>query len=103
MIPATQQPVSSDAVLRVRRAPHVEWVEVEGEVIAWNGDSKELHRLDRIATMIFHLCDGEAPLARTVAELATAFDREAARIEADVLACAARLHRDGLVEGVHEG
>lgn len=102
----TTEPVEitldTSTVLAKQAAPNLEWVEVEGEVVAWNAEAAELHRLDPIATLVFQLCDGRTDLGQTVVELAEAFDQPRQRVEADVLGCASQLHRDGLVVEVDQ-
>lgn len=85
-------------VLARRPTPHVEWVEIEGEAVAWNAEEGALHRLDPIATLVFQLCDGSETLERTVADLAEAFGQPVESLEEDVLGCAGRLLDGGLVE-----
>ena len=89
-----------ESVLRRRPTPHVEWVEVDGEIVAWNQDAESLHLLDQIASLIFQLCDGVTQLSETVLDLADVFGRNADLVEADVLSCAASLLANGLVEDV---
>ena len=91
-------PLEPSAVLARRPAPHVEWIEIEGETIAWNADTAELHRLDPIATLVFQLCDGAAPLRETVTDLAGAFGQPPAAVERDVMAFATKMRDDGLLE-----
>ena len=90
--------VTPDVVPVRREAPVVEWVEVDGEVVAWHTEHEELHRLDPIASLVFLLCDGVTPLRVTVDELATTFAQPVDRIEADVLTLVTGLARDGLLE-----
>jgi len=91
-------PLDPSVVLARRPAPVVEWVEIEGEAVAWNAEDGALHRLDPIATLVFQLCDGTATLGRTVADLADAFAQPAHQLEGDVLGCAGRLLDGGLLE-----
>lgn len=91
-------PLNTSTVLTKRQPPHLEWIEIEGEAIAWNDDDGELHRLDPIATLVFRLCDGTVDLGRTAADLAEAFRQPVPTVEADVLHCAQKLLQGGLVE-----
>lgn len=95
MAPVTQ--VHPGAVLTRGTAPDVEWTEIEGECVVWNSRSEELHHLDRIASLIFRLCDGSTTLGETVQELAQAFEASCATVERDVLRCAGFLLDAGLV------
>ena len=91
-------PPGMDSVLRRRPSPHLEWVEIDGEIVAWIQEPETLHRLDRIATLIFQLCDGVSPLGQTVLDLAEAFGQDPTELESDVIECVARLVENGLVE-----
>ena len=75
-------------VVLVRGAsPELEWVEIDGECIVWCQPTEQLHRLDRIASLVFRLCDGSATVAETVDELASSFGEDRARVAADVEPC----------------
>jgi coenzyme PQQ synthesis protein D (PqqD) len=92
--------LGASTVLARRPSPTVEWVEVDGEIVAWNADGESLHLLDPIASLVFQLMDGEATLAVTIDDLAEAFGRPPEQIEPDVLRCAASLEEMGLLERV---
>lgn len=92
--------LEASTVLRRLPSPRVEWVDVEGEIVAWNEDSQSLHLLDSIAALIFQLLDGVTPLGTTAAELADVFSRDVAEVAADVLTLAASLQEIGIVEVV---
>lgn len=96
----TPQLVTDQTVLRRRRSPDVEWVEVDGEIVAWSQENESLHLLDPIASLVFQLCDGEATLATTSDDLADAFGRAAAGVVDDVLEFAAALEAMNIVERV---
>ncbi len=89
-----------ETVLGPAQTPGVEWVEVEDQLIVWSDSAGELHRLDPIATLVFHLCDGETSLGATVTDLAGVFGRGPEQIRDDVMRCAEQLWRSGLVEPV---
>jgi hypothetical protein len=78
----------------------VEWVEVEDQLIVWSVTTAELHHLDPIATLVFHLCDGRSSLDDTVTDLAAVFGREPEQIRDDVVRCAEQLWGSGLVAPV---
>lgn len=90
--------VTPDVVPVRGEAPALEWVEVDREVVAWNAEREELHRLDPIASLVFLLCDGVTPVRVTIEELAASFGQPADRISADVLTLISGLARDGLVQ-----
>ncbi len=92
--------ITDDAILAARPSPAIEWVDVEGEIVAWNEERESLHLLDPVAGIIFQLCDGVTPLRVTLEEVAAAFGREPTEIAADVRECAVSLTDLGLVERV---
>lgn len=96
----TADDVVPTTVIRRLTSPHVEWVDVSGEIVVWNEPRESLHLLDPIASLVFQLLDGEASVGSTVRDLAEAFGRGPEEIEADVLTCAASLESLGLVERV---
>ncbi len=98
-VPQAPPPAPGD-VLRRRPRPDVEWVEVEGEIVAWNAEGESLHLLDPVASIIFQLLDGVTCLEVTSRELAEAFDRDLEQVRADVLGFAAALEAIGVVEPV---
>ena len=92
-----RDPAPADVPRRIP-SPQLEWVEVDEEVVAWSQHTDGLHRLDRIATLVFQLADGETPLSQTISDLAEAFGAEAGQVEVDVLSCVGRLVDDHLLE-----
>jgi len=94
---STLPEVTPDVVPERSGAPTLEWVEVDREVVAWNAEREELHRLDPIASLVFLLCDGVTSVRVTIEELAATFEQPADRIRADVLTLLTGLARDGLV------
>lgn len=96
----TPEPIGATTIVRRRAAPLVEWVEVEGEIVAWNGDTQDLHLLDPIASLIFQLSDGSTTLAENTTDLAQAFGQPEADIASDISACLSNLRDLGLVEVV---
>lgn len=87
-------------VLRRRPSPDVEWVEIEGEVVAWNETTETLHLLDPTAGLVYQLLDGRSSLAEIVSDLAAAFDGDVGQVERDVLRLASSLENMTLVERV---
>ncbi len=92
--------LESSAVLARRPSPHVDWVEVEGEVVVWNAEAEALHLLDPIAALVFQLLDGATPLEQTAGDLAEVFGRDIDLVRADVLRFAASLEDIGIAERV---
>lgn len=92
--------ITTETVLMRLPSPRVEWVDVDGEIVAWNADRESLHILDPIAALVFQLCDGAATLHATIDDLVDVFGHERARVDQDVRELAADLMDLGLVERV---
>jgi hypothetical protein len=90
----------TDTVLRRRPSPEVDWVDVGGQVVAWAEESKSLHLLDPIASLVFLLIDGRTTLGVTADELADSFGTTVGQVEPDVLRFAASLRALAIVEEV---
>lgn len=90
--------MAPDFIPRRRSSPDLEWVEVDGEVVAWTRDPDGLHRLDQIATLVFQLSDGSTTIQQTVAELAEAFDVDPERVRVDVERCLRSMIEQRLIE-----
>ncbi len=89
-----------DTIMARQSTPHVEWVDVQGEVVVWNANTESLHLLDPIAAIIFQLLDGVTTLEQNARDLAEAFGRDLEQVRADVLAFAASLWDVGIVDVV---
>ena len=95
--PAAASERLGSLVLRRGASPELEWVEIDGECIVWSHRSQQLHRLDRVASVIFQLCDGQSTVADTVDDLAHSFGVDRQRVDADVADCVRFLLDAGLV------
>lgn len=83
-----------------RRRPDVASVEMDGEAVLYAG-SAGMHKLDRVATVLWNCFDGSVTVRELVADLDDVYpDADRSRIEADVLACVRQLGRQGLLAGV---
>lgn len=87
-------------VLRRRPSPDVEWVEIDGQVVAWNETTETLHLLDPTAGLVYQLLDGRSSLIEIVLDLAAAFENDLGQVERDVLRLASSLEAMALVERV---
>ncbi len=96
-VQASRDPAPVDVPRRIP-SPQLEWVEVDEEIVAWSQQTDSLHRLDRIATLVFQLADGQTPLSQTISDLAEAFGADAEEVEVDVLSCVGRMVNDHLLE-----
>lgn len=95
-----QQTLDASLVFRIRDSPAVEWVEVDGEIVAWTEANESLHLFDNIAALVFRLMDGTTTLGGTIDDLGHAFGRPTEEIAPDVTACVAHLESAGVIERV---
>lgn len=98
-IPAsTDGTLDRTAVLHRIPSPDVEWVEIDGQVVAWNERTETLHLLDPTAGLVYQLLDGRSSLTEIVLDLAAAFENDLGQVERDVLRLASSLEDMALVE-----
>ena len=65
--------------------PSVATVELDGELVVCDLDSWRLHKLDRVASLVWGCFDGSADIAELSADLADAFGTDVDRVREDVL------------------
>ena len=80
--------------MRPRRAEGLREVEIDGEVVVYDGAT--LHLLDPHAATVWQLVDGRGE-RRIVRALAEAYGADRAEVARDVAALLARLREAGLV------
>lgn len=71
-------------------------IRLDDEVVLLHPDGG-VHRLDRTATVVFDLCDGERSVSQIVAELSEASGLPIGEIERDVIALLAQLEGLGVL------
>lgn len=72
-------------------------VEVDGEIVAYNPATTELHLLDRVATAVWSYLDGHDTLGEVCAQLADSFGADPDIVRADVTVLIGDLLAKGLV------
>lgn len=78
-------------------------VEVDGEAVVYTPRGG-VHRLDRLATVLWRCFDGTTSLRELADDLADVFaDEHLARLRGDLLVYARDLGRAGLLDGVEPG
>lgn len=83
-----------------RRKPSITSVELDGEAVLY-APGAGMHKLDRIATVLWNCLDGSVTVGELVEDLDGVYpDADADRIAADVLACVRQLGQQGLLAGV---
>ncbi len=82
---------------RLRRRGHINWLEVDGDVVAVDGVTGEVHLLRGSVAVLWQLLDGEAlfGLDELVAET---FSIPVADAAAGIVESVAMLHRAGIVD-----
>ena len=81
---------------RVRDDLHV--VELDGEAVVYDESSGDLHQLNRVATLVFHLCDGTATARDVAGEIASLSDGAPADVERHVRRFIRTMRDAGLIE-----
>lgn len=82
----------------VRPAASVSVEDFDGELLAYDDTSKELHAFNTTASLLWLCLDGESPLREIVEDLADAFGTALDVVEADVVDAAGGWRNRGLVE-----
>lgn len=85
-------------VLRHRRPPGVEHVEVDGETVVYDCDHDALHVLDRVGSLVWSMLDGRRTVHEVGLRLAERFEASPDGVLRDVSVFAAELERIHLVE-----
>lgn len=84
-------------VERLRRRGHVNWVEVDGDVVAVDAVTGEVHLLRGSVAVVWQLLDGE-PLAELDEMVADAFSISVSDAAAGIAESVALLHQAGIVD-----
>ena len=90
------EPVSLRSVLR--RRPDVRFRVIDGEAVVVRQSAAEVLVLNEVAARILDLADGTAPVASWVESLAGEYETGRDTLEQDVIAFAAELVGEGLLE-----
>lgn len=83
-----------------RRRTDLTGVELEGELVLYSPDGGVLHKLDPIATVLWHCLDGRVPLRDLVADVSEVFGLSLERATTDVVGYVRELGGLGLLDGV---
>ena len=95
-----EHPESLDAGFIPRSRDTVVATEAEGEGILYDDATGGMQRLNPTATLIWSYCDGSLTITEIAAELAAAYNGDAAVIEGDVLQVVREFGRLSLLQGV---
>ncbi|MGH9025748.1 MAG: PqqD family peptide modification chaperone [Acidimicrobiia bacterium] len=80
-----------------QREPDVEWVELDGEVVAYDPVTQTLHRLNGSAAQVWAACDGSTSVADIVRAMQSTFDGGSDVIDRDVRRLLQHLRQLGLL------
>lgn len=83
-----------------RRRLDVTSVEIDEDLMLYEPDSGDLHKLNAMAALLWERMDGSLTLREFVAALDEAVDEDVERVQRDVLAYTRELARAGLLVGV---
>ena len=92
-------PATPATVLGRPASPLLDWVEVEGEVVAWHQESESLHSWTRSPRWCSSCATGRRP-SQTIDDLADAFSKPVSAVAHDIITCAASLEDLGLLARV---
>ncbi|MHB1739506.1 MAG: PqqD family protein [Actinomycetes bacterium] len=96
---AAKQPAERlDLAIVLHVVPGVAWVEVEGEVVAYDPATSTTHILDPIGAIVWQCLDGESTLAEIVTDLAEAFAAPYDKVLGDVNELLVGLRAAGVVQ-----
>ncbi len=90
-------PEDIDATFIPWPKPSVADVELDGERFLYDTESRRLHRLDRVGSIIWACLDGAATISDLSSDLAEAFGAEIAQVRIDVLALVRHLAAEDLL------
>lgn len=83
---------------RVRQVTGIASVELDEEIVLYDRDTDQVHRLDAVASTVWSQLDGTESLGRICDRLADVFDQPVDRIRSDVVTLVSNLSDLGLVE-----
>jgi hypothetical protein len=94
--PDIRPSVRPDTVLRPSR--DVRWRHVDGEAVVVRQRAAEVLVMNEVASRLLALADGRTPVAGWIDVLAREYDADRETVERDVLAFAAELAAEGMLE-----
>jgi hypothetical protein len=83
---------------RPRPATHVDWVELDGEVVLFNERTAQIRVLNATAGLIWRLLDGQVTVGHLAHEIATELDVDEAAVRADATRLVRQLASAHLLE-----
>jgi hypothetical protein len=74
-------------------------VDVDGELVIYDDSRRRLHRLNPSATILWNCLDGSATLREIADDIAEALATDPDSVLSDIVALAAHLEDEGLLQG----
>lgn len=88
---------------RPRTRTDLTLVEIDGEAIVYDAETRQLHRLNSTGRIIFSLCDGSATVPQLAADVADLYGLPCEDIETHIDSLLAGLGAAGLLEDTRPG
>jgi PqqD family protein of HPr-rel-A system len=83
---------------RLRARSDLTVIELDGEAVIYDETSGDLHHLNRTATVVFSLCDGDTTARGLATDIADAFDQPVDDVERQVRSLLRQFRRQRLLE-----
>jgi PqqD family protein of HPr-rel-A system len=74
-------------------------IDLDGELVVWDGETGDVHYLNPTASIVFELCDGSGTVEELATDIARAFGMPVERVEEDVRAIVGQYREAGLLRG----
>jgi len=85
--------------LKPKTRPDLTVVELDGEAIVYDDESRKIHHLNPTATIVFNLCDGSATISELSGEIAGAFKLVPDDVERQVRGLLRQFRKERFLEG----
>ncbi len=89
--------IGPDSVLAAR--PGLASVEIDGEIVLYDGGQRRLHRLNPAAATVWRCLDGKGTLSEIARDIADVYEAPAGDVLSDVVQTARQLRAKGLLQG----
>lgn len=74
-------------------------VELEGEAVIYDDETRQVHYLNQTATIVFNLCDGSSTIKELAGDIADAFSLQQDEVERQVRTVLRNFREAGFMEG----
>jgi Coenzyme PQQ synthesis protein D (PqqD) len=87
------------ALMKPKTRAELTVVELDGEAIVYDDETRRIHHLNPTATIVFNLCDGQSTIAELSGEIADAFNLEQSEVERQVRTLLRLFRKERFLEG----